>query len=95
EEQKKRKAREKREAVEAEREEQRRQRDPNAPFTGALTSKMKANLQDIAQVLGLSTNGQKKAIVTRINAHFDSHPTLRDNPHFEGIFNRLRRWPAS
>ncbi|KAH9017432.1 hypothetical protein EDB85DRAFT_2155181 [Lactarius pseudohatsudake] len=94
EEQKKHAAREKREAMEAEREEQRRQRDPNAPFTGALTSKTKADLQDIAQVLGLSIGGQKKAIVARINAHFDSYPILRDDPCFEGIFNRLRRWPT-
>ena len=81
-------------AKEAEREEQRRQRDPNAQFTGALTSKTKADLQDIAQVLGLATNGQKKDILARINSHFDANPVLREDSRFEGIFNRTRRWPA-
>ena len=94
EEQKKREAREQRVAKEAEREEQRRQRDPNAPFTGALTSKTKADLQDIAQVLGLTTDGQKKDILARINTHFDANPILRDDSRFEGIFNRTRRRPA-
>jgi hypothetical protein len=91
EEQKKHEAREQRVAKEAEREEQRRHRDPNAPFTGALTSKTRADLQDIAQVLGLATDGQKKDILARINAHFDANPILRDDSRFEGIFNRTRR----
>ena len=94
EEQKKREAREQRVAKEAEREEQRRQRDPNAPFTGALTSKTKADLQDIAQVLGLATDGQKKDILARINSHFNANPVLREDSRFEGIFNRTRRRPA-
>ena len=76
EEQKKREARAQRVARRAEREEQGRQRDPNAPFPGALTSKTKADLQDIAQILGLTTDGQKKDILTRINAHFDANPLL-------------------
>lgn len=94
EEQKKREAREQREAKEAEREEQRRQRDPNAPFTGALTSKTKADLQDIAQILGLTIDGQKKEVLARINSHFDANPVLREDSRFEGIFNRTRRRPA-
>lgn len=94
EEQKKHKAREQRVAKEAEREEQRRQMDPNAPFTGALTSKTKADLQDIAQALELTTDGQKKDILARINAHFDANPGLRDKPRFEGIFNRTRGRPV-
>ncbi|KAI9454068.1 hypothetical protein BJY52DRAFT_1095640, partial [Lactarius psammicola] len=94
EEQRKCKVREQRAAKEAEREAQRQQRDPNAPFTGTLTSKTKANLQDIAQVLGLVTDGQKKDVLAQINAHFDANPTLRDDSRFEGIFNRTRRRPA-
>ena len=46
-------ARGRRVVKEVEREEQ-RQRDPNAPFTGALTSKTKADPQDIVQVLALT-----------------------------------------
>ena len=81
-------------AKEAEREEQRRQRDPNAQFTGALTSKTKADLQDIAQVLGLTTDGKKKDILARLNTHFDANPVLREDSRFEGIFNWARRRPA-
>ena len=91
EEQKKCKAREQRVAKEVEREEQRWLRDPNAPFTGALTSKTKADLQDIAQVLGLTTDGQKKDILARITVYFDTNPAMRDDARFEGIFNRTRR----
>ena len=92
--QKKREAREQRTAKEVEREEQRLQRDPTAPFAGALTSKTKADLQDIAQVLGLTTDGQKKDILARINAQFDANPVLHDDSRFEGMFNRTRKWPA-
>ncbi|GLB43946.1 hypothetical protein LshimejAT787_1501300 [Lyophyllum shimeji] len=95
EEQRKREAREQRAAKEAEREEQRRQRDPNAPFTGALTSKTKADLQDIAQALGLTTDGQKKDLLARINAHFEANPSLREDTRFECIFNRARRRAAA
>jgi len=63
EEQKKREAREQQVAKEAEREEQWQQRDPNAPFTGVLALKTKADLQDIAQVLGLTTDSLKKDIL--------------------------------
>ncbi len=92
-EQKKNEAREQRAAKEAERDEQRRQRDPNAPFTGLLTmtSKTRADLQDIAQVLKLSTDGQKKDILARINAYFDANPAMRDDSRFERMFNRTRR----
>jgi hypothetical protein len=57
EEQRKHEVREQRVAKEAEREEQQWQRDPNTPFTGVLTLKTKADLQDIAQVLGLAMDG--------------------------------------
>ena len=92
--QKKREAREQRTAKEVEREEQRLQRDPTAPFAGALTSKTKADLQDIAQVLGLATDGQKKDILARINTRFDANPVLRDDLRFEGMFNQTRKRPA-
>jgi len=94
EEQRKREAQEQRAAKEAEREEQRRQRDPNEPFTGALASKTKPDLQDVAQALGLAIDGQKKDLLARINTHFDANPLLREDPRFEGIFNRSRRRPT-
>ena len=91
EEERRRGMREQRSAKQAEREEQRRQRDPDAPFSGALATKTKADLQDIAQVLKLTLDGQRKDLLARINAHFDSQPHLREDPRFEGIFNRLHR----
>ncbi|KAI0250717.1 hypothetical protein BJV78DRAFT_1109811, partial [Lactifluus subvellereus] len=95
EEQRKRGAREQHAAKQAEREEQRQQRDPNEPFTGALATKTKADLQDIAQALELKIDGQKKDLLVQINAHFDEDPLLHEDPHFEGIFNRSCRQPAA
>lgn len=95
EEERRREAREQRTAKQAERDEQRRQRDPNAPFTGALATKTKADLQDIAQVLGLAIDSSRKDLLAQTNAHFDTHPHLREDPRFEGMFNRLRRRPAA
>jgi hypothetical protein len=97
EEQKKREAREQRRrmAKETEREVQRQQRDPNEPFTGMLGSKSKPDLQDVAQALGLATDGQKKVLLARINAHFDENPHLREASQFIGLFNRSRRRPAT
>jgi hypothetical protein len=82
-------------AKEAEREVLRQQRDPNEPFTGKLSSKSKPDLQDVAQALGLATDGQKKVILARINAYFDENPHLRETSQFEGLFNRSRRRPAT
>ena len=91
EEQRKKEGRELRAAKQAEREKQRRQRDPNKPFTGSLMTKTKADLQDVAQVLGLTIDGQKKELLARINAYFNEHPLLCEDPRFEGIFNRSQR----
>ena len=62
-----------------EREKQRWQRDPNAPFIGALTSKTKVEVQDVAQVLGLTVDGQKKDILARMIAHFDANPVMYED----------------
>ncbi|KAH8987342.1 hypothetical protein EDB86DRAFT_2784258, partial [Lactarius hatsudake] len=63
-------------------------------FTGALATKTKGDLQDIAQALELAINGQRKDLLTRINSHFDENSLLRENPRFAGIFYRSRRRPA-
>jgi hypothetical protein len=95
EEQKKCEAQELRALKEAERKEQRRLRDPNVPFTGLLSSKSKADLQDIVHALGISMDGQKKDLLGRINTHFDANTALRNHPRYEGLFNRSRRRPAA
>lgn len=48
----------------------------HALFTGALTTKTKVDLQDIAEVLELTRDGQKK----------DINAVFRDNSRFEDIF---------
>ncbi|KAH9954511.1 hypothetical protein BJV74DRAFT_791133, partial [Russula compacta] len=72
---------------EAERTQLQLERDPNEPFTGALTMKVKADLQDIAQALGLLTTGGKKDILECITHHFRANPDLRNTPHYEGLFS--------
>lgn len=89
-ERKKREAQEQRAAKEAERERLRLERDQNEPFTGALTTKPKPDLQDIAQALGLPTTGGKKDLLERITHYFDANPDLRNTPRYEGLFNRSR-----
>jgi hypothetical protein len=91
---KKREAQEQRAAKEAERDRLRLERSPDEPFTGALTTKAKPDLQDVAQALGLLITGSKKDLLERITHHFDENPNLRNAPHYEGLFSRSRRRPA-
>jgi hypothetical protein len=88
--QKKEEITQRREDKAAERRRQRADRDPSEPFRGALTSKNKGDLQEIAGVLCLSEDGTVKDLQARIIAHFDAHPDLRDSPRFTGLFNRTR-----
>lgn len=89
-ERKKRETQEQRAAKEAERGRLRLERDWNEPFTGALTTKPKPDLQDIAHTLGLLTTGGKKDLLERITQCFDGNPNLRNTPRYEGLFNRSR-----
>ena len=75
-EQKKRAVQEQRAARDAEWQWEWMGRDPNEPFVSALTMKPKPDLQDIAQALGLSLEGAKKGILTRISNHFEANPSL-------------------
>jgi len=77
------------------RDQQRRARPSNEPFIGSLSSKNKADLQEIAGALSLPENGTKDALILRINAFFDSNPFQRSSPQFSGLFNRRapRRCP--
>ena len=93
-EQKKREAQEQRAAKEADCERLRLERNPDEPFTGALTTKAKPDLQDVAQALGLLITGSKKDLLERITHHFDENPNLRNTPRYEGLFSRSRRRPA-
>ena len=82
-------------AKDAETQAQRAARDPNKPFSGILTSKNKADLEDIVIALGLPglTNGKKltkKDLINSINAHFDANVDQRTNPRFIGLFTCTR-----
>ena len=86
-EQKKCEAQEQRAAKEAERERLRLERDLNELFTGALTTKTKPDLQDIAQALGLLHSGGKEDLLERIVHHFDVNPYLQNSHRYEGLFS--------
>jgi SAP domain-containing new25 len=75
---------------EAECEQLQLERDQNEPFTGALTTKPKPDLQDVAQALGLPTTGGKKDLLERITHYFDANPDLQNTSRYKGLFNRSR-----
>lgn len=91
--QKKKESQEMRDAKEAERQELRRKSGSDATFTGSLSSKSKDDLKDIVYALNLSLEGSKDELVSRIKQHFDVHPTLRDDPRYQGMFVRTRMRP--
>jgi hypothetical protein len=67
---------EQRQAKEAERQCKRDERDPNEELLGSLHSKSKDDLKDIACLLGLSMDGQKKDLLACITNKFDHTWTL-------------------
>jgi hypothetical protein len=75
----------------AEREQQRHDRPADQPFTGALSSKKKPDLQEIAGALNLTETGTKEALISRINKFFEQNPDLHDAPRFLGLFNRASK----
>jgi len=97
EQQKKKMAQDQREAEEEERLRARLTRDPNHTFSGALGSKSRLDLVDIAYALEIRDVTHSKERLTKkniqdlINAHFESHPEKRQDPRYEGLFNSRRR----
>ena len=85
----------KRAAKEAVRLQNRLTLDPDTPFTGALSSRNKTQLQDIAFTLHLPIDNKltKEQLTSSINKHFNKNPTLKTSPRYEQIFNP-RRWAA-
>ena len=47
----------------------------------------KGDLEDISAALALPENGKKDKIFDHILSHFETHPELKLDPHFEGLFN--------
>ena len=74
-----------------EREQQRRDCPADQPFTGALSSKKKPDLQEIAGALDLSEDGTKEVLISRINEFFEQKPDHCNMPRFSGLFNRTSK----
>ena len=73
----------------ARREQQQRDRPADQPFTGALSSKRKPDLQEIAGALDLSEDGTREALISRINELFEQKQVIRNTPRFSGlVFNK-------
>lgn len=60
-------------------------------FFGALSSKSKPDLEDIAAALGLPFDSMKAELTRTIRDHLDHHPELADNERFLGLFTSIRR----
>ena len=57
-------------------------------FSGSLSSKKKADLQDIAHALHLPMDKTNAELIASIGDHLKTHPELQDNPRFTGLFLR-------
>lgn len=84
-------------AKEQERERVRAERGPVTAFVGALSSKNKPDLQEIAEALALSKDGTKQELQDRINGYFIAYPRFKEDPKYLGLFlrgNRGQKRPA-
>lgn len=97
EQQKKQMTRTQRKTEEVERLDAQATRNPNQTFSGALGSKLRPELVDVARALKIREVTHSKEKLTKkniqdlINAHFNLHPEKRQDPRFEGLFNSRRR----
>lgn len=60
-------------------------------FVGNLTSYKKDDLQALALALQLSDDGTKDDLKMRISEKFENDSNLKQNPRFNGLFNKSRR----
>lgn len=80
----------------AKKDELERQRQANralgtSQFNGALSTKTKRELEDIAVALAIPEDGKKDDLVKRIRGHLNAHPELAARPRFSGLFTSLTR----
>ncbi|KAJ8587016.1 hypothetical protein M405DRAFT_906790, partial [Rhizopogon salebrosus TDB-379] len=60
-------------------------------FTGSLSTKNRDDLIDIAGAFQISALGTKRKLLNAIREHFESHPELKDDEHFSGLFTGRTR----
>ncbi len=61
----------------------------SAVFSGNVTTKKKAELQEIAQALGIPDVGMREEIQQRVKKHLEDNATdLQDDPAFTGLYTR-------
>ncbi|KAG2079261.1 hypothetical protein BDR04DRAFT_1086466 [Suillus decipiens] len=62
-------------------------------FSGSLSSKLKADLLELAQALDISLDGARNnpERVSLMQAQLDGRPQLKDDPKFTGLYGRLPR----
>ncbi|KAG7447287.1 uncharacterized protein BT62DRAFT_931131 [Guyanagaster necrorhizus] len=66
-----------------------------APFSGSLQSKKKADLQNIANSLGISDTGTKDELQLRIKKHLDNNQeVLEGDPQYAGLYGIRSRGGA-
>lgn len=58
-----------------------------------LQSKKKSELQEIANALGISDQGTKDELCTRLKKHLDKN-NLEDDPQFSSLYGKRRRASA-
>ncbi|KAI6116656.1 hypothetical protein EDD16DRAFT_1708315 [Pisolithus croceorrhizus] len=56
-------------------------------FSGAISTKSKDDLLDIAHHLMIESTGVKADLLKAIQNHFETHQHLKTDPWFEGLFN--------
>lgn len=58
----------------------------NETYMGMLSSKNKAELEDIAHALGLPEKGFKVDLIECIKTHLNGNPELQNDSHFSGLY---------
>jgi hypothetical protein len=83
-------AKRKREALVATKRAERDARGPTLAFRGSLTAKTKDDLMDIITALVIPMEAgkrfKKEELIGIIQTHLNTHPVLKDNPRFSGLF---------
>ena len=79
-------AQKRREDKAVERQIQRDAMNGNETYMGTLSSKNKAELEDIAHALGLPEKGLKADLIERIKTHLNGNPELQNDSRFSGLY---------